>query len=361
MKYLLPLVFFFLVHVTAFAQEKSEPKSPNRPKVIALPLLFSSPDTKVGGGAGGLLTFNMPNDSLRARRSSVTFGVAYTQLRQVLIYLPYQLFFRQQRYWLYGEAGYYRYVFNYFGVGNDYPTDFIEKYDANFPRLRVNALLRLRPGLYSGLRYVYDDYDITPRSTAGEIAEGRVFGHRGGRVSGLGALLNYDTRDVLFFPSKGWLVETMLYTEAAWTGGQFRNDRLSVDAARYIALPRKLILALHANLVLSRGTIPFHQLPFLGGTKKLRGYFERKYTDNNLALLQAELRFPLFWRFSGVLFGGAGTVAGTVGGFRSDQLHPNYGLGLRILMDKQQRINARLDYGLGYKSDGFYLTVGEAF
>ena len=31
------------------------------------------------------------------------------------------------------------------------------------------------------------------------------------------------------------------------------------------------------------------------------------------------------------------------------------------LGDKAQKINIRADYGIGYKSSGFYLTIGEAF
>jgi hypothetical protein len=37
------------------------------------------------------------------------------------------------------------------------------------------------------------------------------------------------------------------------------------------------------------------------------------------------------------------------------------GLGLRLMIDKAQKINIRADYGWGYRSRGFYLTFGEAF
>jgi hypothetical protein len=38
-----------------------------------------------------------------------------------------------------------------------------------------------------------------------------------------------------------------------------------------------------------------------------------------------------------------------------------YGAGLRVVLDKTQKINIRADYGFGYRSKGVYLTFGEAF
>jgi hypothetical protein len=38
-----------------------------------------------------------------------------------------------------------------------------------------------------------------------------------------------------------------------------------------------------------------------------------------------------------------------------------YGLGLRVMLDKQSRSNLAIDWGFGEKSSGFYLAVSEAF
>ena len=77
---------------------KTALKSPNGFKIIALPVAFYTPDTKIGGGVGGLTTFNFKGDSIGARRSSVTVGLVYTQLRQILLYFPFQLFPQNQKY-----------------------------------------------------------------------------------------------------------------------------------------------------------------------------------------------------------------------------------------------------------------------
>jgi outer membrane protein assembly factor BamA len=360
MKKIFPILFLLCTMTfKVWAQEKAP--NPNRFKIIGLPVFFYTPDTKFGGGAGGLSTFNFPKDSLNARRSSVTIGAVYTQLKQVLLYFPFQLFPQNQKYWISGEVGYYRYVFNFFGTGNDIPVDFIEKYDATFPRLRLNASRQIRPGFYAGLRYAFDQFEFKLRDTSGLLIRENITGFNGGRASGLGAGINYDTRDLLFFPRKGWLVDAQVYAEGQATGSQFTYQRISADVAHYLPLGKKSVLALNAAAVVSVGDVPFHQMPVIGGTKRMRGYFEGKYRDKNLFLVQSEVRVPLFWRLGAVAFGGLGVVSNRVADTNLEHLRYNYGAGLRIQIDKAQKINVRLDYGWGYRSSGFYLTFGEAF
>jgi outer membrane protein assembly factor BamA len=354
------LFLAFQVQNSLFSQTV-QPKNPNRFKVIGLPVFFFTPDTKFGGGAGGLATFNFPKDSLGARRSSVTVGVVYTQLNQLLLYFPFQLFPQNQKYWISGEVGYYRYVFNYFGTGNEFSPDYIEKYDATFPRIRLNLSRKVAPGLYAGLRYAYDDFTFTRKESGGELDRNTVLGSNGGRISGLGGGINYDTRNSIFFPTQGWLVDASVYTESSLTGSQFNYRRISADAAHYWNLGKKGVFALNTVGVFSFGEVPFHQMPVIGGTKRLRGYFEGKYRDNHLLIIQGEFRQPLFWRLGAVAFGGLGLVGDRFESLAIQNTRHHFGAGLRLMLDKAQKINIRADYGWGYRSSGFYLTFGEAF
>ncbi len=360
-KRFIPLLSFFLFAIGTLSAQEKPPKSPNRFKVIGLPVFFYTPDTKWGGGVGALTTFNFPKDSLGARRSSATLGVVYTQLNQLLIYVPFQLFPQNQRWWIGGEVGYYRYVFNFFGTGNGLPPDYIEKYDATFPRIRLNLSRKVAPGLYAGLRYAYDDFRFTRKEPDGILAMNQLSGSNGGRISGLGGGINYDTRNNLFSPSEGWLVDASVYAEGRGTGSQFHYQRFSADGARYVPLGKQGVLALNAVAVFSFGDVPFHQMPVIGGTRRMRGYFEGKYRDKHLMMVQAEYRMPLFWRFGAVGFGGLGMVGESFEALALRHTRYNFGGGLRFLIDKAQKINIRADYGWGYRSSGFYLTFGEAF
>ncbi len=355
------ILFFILISHSLFGQKDTLAKKTNGFKVIGLPVVFYTPDTRIGAGVGGLATFNFKSDSIGARRSSVTVGAVYTQLNQILLYFPFQLFPKNQNYWLGGEVGFYKYVYNFFGTGNDYAPEYKEKFDATYPRVRFSATKQVKPHLFMGVRIGYENFDFTRVDSGGILDRMLVTGSKGGRHACLGFQVNYDTRDALFSPTKGWVVESYIYNAGKYVGGDFNFQRFFLDASHYVAVGKKGVLAFNGALVLSAGNVPFHQMPVIGGTKRLRGYFEGKYSDRNLAVLQTEYRTPIYGRFGAVVFGGIGEVASTPLGWSFGTIRHNYGAGLRLMLDKTQRINIRADYGFGYKSRGFYVTIGEAF
>jgi len=134
-----------------------------------------------------------------------------------------------------------------------------------------------------------------------------------------------------------------------------------LDATHYRAFKHQVI-AFNFYTEFTGGIAPFNQLALLGGNKRMRGYFEGRLRDNHQVIFQSEYRFPIYKeRFRGVLFGGIGQVANTFSDFKLQQMKYTYGLGLRILINKKERIHIRLDAGFGKDTSGFYLTIGEAF
>jgi outer membrane protein assembly factor BamA len=330
-------------------------------RVIALPLVFYTPDTHWGFGASGLLTFNLGKDTSSTKRCSLLPGIAHTTLKQTLVWMPFQLFFKQQRYWFTGELDYFNYVYNYFGIGNGIPSDYIEKYRSQVYRIRLNALRALRPGLYGGLSYAFDHQQNQLQDSTGLLFTEQPAGTNGGVMSSLGLALNYDTRDNINFPGKGWLLQSELRGDGKMTGSDFRFVRVMGNASKYFSLAPKHVLALNGGASFVWGQPSFFQMSYLGGPNRLRGYYEGQFRDHHAAWLQAEYRSPFVWRLGAVAFVGAGTVFGRRQDWQLSYLRPNYGSGIRFMLDKAQRINLRLDYGFGYKASGFYLTFGEAF
>src|ERR1043165_2376046 len=68
-----PLLFFI---TRVGAQKKDTARVKNKPLVAAVPLVFYTPETKLGLGAMGMALFNWKSDSLLARASSVNVGFA---------------------------------------------------------------------------------------------------------------------------------------------------------------------------------------------------------------------------------------------------------------------------------------------
>ena len=81
-----------------------------RPKHLALipvPIVYYTPETRLAYGAAATATVRFRRDDgfAAARPSQFTLALAYTQNHQLLLYLPFQVFYDHNRYYAYGEAG----------------------------------------------------------------------------------------------------------------------------------------------------------------------------------------------------------------------------------------------------------------
>lgn len=327
----------------------------------ALPIAYYTPETRWGFGVASVFIFSTHKDSLTFRKSNINFGAAFTQNKQKALYLPFQLYLKKHKYWLYGELGYYKYVFDYFGIGPRSKFSDREKYSAKFPRVRMNALQRINVHSYLGFRYVFDDYRFTRFDSTGALLNTSIFGAMNGTVSGLGLVYNVDSRDQQFFPTKGTLLEAYLYRETKFLGSDYNYGKVAVDVAKYFRIKKKNVLACQLILNSEWNRVPFHQLNFVGGNRKLRGIIEGQYRDRNLIMWQTEWRAPLFWKFKYVCFAGIAIMGDKPLDLLDSPLLYSYGAGIRILFSEKQKLHLRLDYAFSKETSGFYFTIGEAF
>ena len=326
---------------------------------VPLPLVYFTPETSWGFGVGAFLAFRFKGQEEAIPSSQLTFGIAYTTEKQFLSYLPFQLFVKEGKVKLYGELGYYRYVYRYYGNGSKSLEEDEEIYSVKFPRVRWNALYQVHPKIFTGLRYFLDDFNITELQPEGILATQDILGKNGGLVSALGVVANYDSRDDIFYPYRGSLIEISYLINSKNVGSDFEYQKIYLDAASYFNFGKNNILALNLYSELTFGDAPFNQLSLLGGPKRMRGYLEGRFRDDHYLAFQSEYRFPIYKRFKGVVFGGLGSVGSQEEGL--ENLLFSYGLGVRFGISKTERINIRLDYGFGKNTSGFYLTFGEAF
>ncbi|MEM9986430.1 MAG: BamA/TamA family outer membrane protein [Bacteroidota bacterium] len=330
--------------------------------LFGLPVTYFTPETRWAFGAAGLWAFRWAGDSDSARSSQLQGGAVYTLERQLLTYLSYILFPKQEKYWVYGELGYYRYTYFFHGIGNENTNPNGEFYEVNFPRLRVHALGRLSPGWYLGGHYWLEVFDIQSVISGGRLANPNldITGRSGGVISGVGLISIYDQRDDLNFPRRGYYLEGLCQVNAPWTGSSFRYLRSSLDARGYLSLG-KTVLAAQVYGDFIQGDAPFNALALLGGSRRLRGFYEGRYRADNLVGGQVEYRVPLFWRLGVNVFAGMGAVFNQWSEWSPQILRSSYGAGLRIGISKEDQINLRIDVGVAEGSLAYYLTVGEAF
>lgn len=362
------LIRISAISIIAFSTLFSSVKSQSQDTIkkgngfFPLPVVYYTPETKFGFGAVALYSFRFKDELESSRNSQIQFGGAYTQEDQLLFYMPFQMYKKDDTYLAFGELGYYRYSYKFYGIGNEISNDFEEVYNVNFPRVRLNALKLLKPNFYFGLRYWFDAYDVVKREQGKLLESNLVEGSSGGIVSSLGLIGIYDSRDNYNYPSKGDFLTVLALPNLNAFGSDFEFTRFSIDYVKFLNINTKNIFAINLFGVSILGEAPFNELAFIGGRGKLRGYYEGQYRDRNLAMLQTEYRRHLFWKIGLVSFIGTGVVAREINQLELNNLQITGGAGLRFQLDPEEKINIRLDYGIGERGiSGIYLTIGEAF
>lgn len=322
------------------------------------PIAFYLPETRFGFGASGAFTFKTNPKDTTLNDSQILIGAAYTLNKQVLLYLPFKVFWGENKNYTYGEVGYYRYFFNYYGIGNHADPVVQDTFKVNFPRIRAHYTYRVYQKLGVGGAAWFEDFQIG--ETTADLVENAP-GGEGGITSGIGPMFIYDSRDHVFYPSKGWYIEGKVMTFQDYLGSAYNFTKGGLDVVNYTRLHKKGILATHLNYQFSNGNVPFNMMSMLGGTKRMRGYIEGRYRDKNALILQTEYRFSSIWRFGFVLFGDIGQTYERTDYLKLNDWHWTAGGGLRFMLDTERKINIRLDYGVGKNTSGFYFTIGEAF
>ncbi|WP_418991452.1 BamA/TamA family outer membrane protein [Alistipes sp.] len=179
-------------------------------------------------------------------------------------------------------------------------------------------------------------------------------------ATGIGGILEYDSRDFIPNPYRGLYLsvqETLFPKPLGNCGRSLWRTTLTADY--YHGVWKGGVVAADFFAEFNSDGTPWPMLSRMGGSQRMRGYYQGRYTDNDLVTLQVELRQRIWRRIGCTVWAGAGNVFPDLGRFDWSQTLPNYGVGFRWELKK--RVNVRLDYGFGRKTSGFLLNINEAF
>ena len=242
-----------------------------------------------------------------------------------------------------------------YGAGRDSTrNDYTEKVF----KVQARYLHRVAPDFFVGgmLNFHYTDAINTDERWFARVGYQR----RSYAATGIGAILDYDSRDFIPNPSKGihiLLEETILPKGLGDTGHTLWRTVFSMSG--YQRLWKSAILAGELYGEQNSRGMPWPMLARLGGSYRMRGYYEGRYTDRGMLTLQVELRQHIWRRIGCVAWGGAGNVFAELKDMKWRQTLPNYGIGLRWELKKLT--NVRIDYGFGKDTNSFLLSINEAF
>lgn len=177
---------------------------------------------------------------------------------------------------------------------------------------------------------------------------------------GAGVFLVYDSRDFIPSPHKGIFLKLDQRFYPTFMGNKANFTRTEFTGDIYTQLWKGGVLAYDLHAMFHSGSTPWTMLALMGGSKRMRGYYEGRYRDVNMIETQLELRQKIYGRSGIAVWVGAGNVFPSFQKFSWAQTLPNYGIGYR--WEFKKRVNVRLDYGFGKKGqNGFLFSINEAF
>ena len=172
--------------------------------------------------------------------------------------------------------------------------------------------------------------------------------------------VRYDTRNSFIDPTGGLVVGTDVELIREFSPKRNKAYKFGLNFQSYLPLYNKYLI-LASRLIYQR-IRPSSISPLLfltmGGNKTIRGIPQDRYISDEIIIINNELRFPIYWRFSAIAGIDIGKAKATPEQTGSDGWIINYVIGLRFRMDN---FIVRGDFGIGKETTGLYFNFGHIF
>ncbi len=345
--------------LTATAASDSLAHSGN---TVLLPILGYTPDTGLMLGGTVLRFFYLEPEYADSRPSVFSPVFIYTLKNQILVYLGLSLNWDQDRNALNLVPHFFKFPDQFYGIGRAVSLDQEESFTSENLGLDLYYNRRIWHNWRLGGSYQVVKHGLSETDPDGQLGQGNILGSETSWLSGLGPSLLMDSRDNTWAPDQGWLLWAGARFGGTDLGSDYTYQEYTLDLRGYWPLGEYTVLAGQYLTTRLEGEAPFFAMPRLGGNDGLRGYRGSLFMDKTRALGRLEMRRSRLWGPLGaVVFAGIGDVAPSPGKLTLGGELWSAGFGLRYMLDPNERVNIRIDFGFGNGDSGFYLSLGEAF
>jgi outer membrane protein assembly factor BamA len=147
-------------------------------------------------------------------------------------------------------------------------------------------------------------------------------------------------------------------------GDRYDFQETSAEFQSYLPFPSAdKVVALRAALVDTRGrnggSVPFHLLPYAGGSESIRGYREYRYRDSKILLANLEYRLEVTRSLEAAAFIDVGQVGGSWNEFHISGFRNSVGGGVRL--HTEESVFLRIDLGHGREGTRIFFKTGSVF
>lgn len=355
-------VLLFVLSIVLHSEviARSSPDTLQGTKFEVLPILSYDTDAGTGFGAKAFLLNSMGwRESFDAvlfqstkgeRWYRMVFSIPDFEQRQGTVYpLAFDLTVDYDK-WI---------TYKFFGIGNRSPYENPETYTREPLEISATASRGFLP-------HVVGQVGVRMRRSSnvgvGERLRSLPPVENSSVANSIGVLLSgrFDSRNSYVNPSSGAVaqLEFELAPRMLWSNVEYVRTAVLLQ---YYVEPGWLhsVLACRGGVeLLASRELPVQMLTAIGGTKTVRGSVQDRFLDRTGAVVNAEWRVPLFWRFGAILGADAGKVWHDAGKIDLQRWAMNPVVGLRLYMDT---FVVRADLGFGKESTGFYLNFGQLF
>jgi len=333
-------------------------------KILPFPLVSYATET---GTVVGLVKYNLvrliKSDTI-STPSSFSELVTISTKEQFKLVLSTKQYYIQNKLILQSEAQYIDYPDIILGVGNDVSRDDVEQIETKRVVFNNGAFVSLdkKQHIYFGAIFNYTNYLSISFEDSSFFLKNHYCGYLGGISSGIGMGLIFDNRDHRYNSTKGSYIATNIISFDGLMGSYYNYYSYELDIRHFWNPWFTHVIAAQVYTKGNVGPVPFYSLSQMGGTERMRGYYYGAIRDKLILDAQIEYRMHIWNIFGMVAFASAGRVADNWSQMDLGGLWYGGGVGLRVMVDRTNRANLRIDFGYGQQnSKTLVLGFTEAF
>jgi hypothetical protein len=328
---------------------------------LPIPLIVTEPAVGYGGGLAGMF--------VRPRKAEGSEGYARPNMSLVGGIATengtWAAFGGDSSHW-YGDrlqtlaaVGVGQLNLDFYGLGDaseslDQPVSY--ELDFSLAMIQGNWKPKARSPWSFGMRYIYSEVepklrgDVPPQFPS-LLDKVHI------EISAPAAVLEYDSRDNLFTPTRGLYAESLFLVAREAFGASQDFERFQNVVMGWMPLAEDWTLGLRGDYQWSSDATPFFLRPYV----KLRGVAAMRYQGDEVASAEAEARWQFRGRWSLVGAAGYGSAHTDRDLFSATRDVWSGAVGFRYELARMFKMHAGLDVGVSNGETAIYFQIGNAW
>jgi hypothetical protein len=326
---------------------------------LPIPLVVTEPAVGYGGGLAGL--FVRPRKKAGAEgmarpNMSVIGGIATENGTWVAFAGDSSLWFGDRVQTLAGGGGG-EVNLDFYGLGDAAESlDEPVRYTLDFTLALMQGSWKIRPkSPWSlGLRYIYAEVEPKLRD---EPQFPGLADSIDMKISAPAGVLEFDSRNNLFTPTRGWYSESMYLVSREDFGATEDFERFQQVIMGWMPLSETITLGLRGDYQWTSDGTPFFLRPYI----KLRGVAAMRYQGDDMASIEAEARWQFHGRWSLVGAAGYGSARVDRDLYSTTRDVWSGAVGFRYELARMFGMHAGMDVGFSSGETAIYFQIGSAW